>query len=87
MGKKTKLLKDNSFFVTLQEITHKNKIWRAISHEKKTHLAKSCITMKDLMIKFYEKLDGQFLPLYYLAHKKPISLIKLDQTDTIHRIL
>ena len=57
MGKKTKLLKDNSFFVTLQEITHKNKIWRAISHEKKTHLAKSYVTMKDLMRKFDEKLS------------------------------
>ena len=27
---------------------------RRISHEKKTHLGKSCVTMKDLMCKFYE---------------------------------
>ena len=27
---------------------------RRISHEKKTHLGKICVTMKDLMNKFYE---------------------------------
>ena len=29
---------------------------RPISHEKKTHLGKSCVTMTHLMDKFYEKL-------------------------------
>ena len=78
-----KVLKDDLSILPLGEITNKKKKWRYISHEKKTHLAKNCVTMTYLMIKFYEKLDGQFLPLYYLAHKKPISLRKIDQTDTI----
>ena len=33
---------------------HKKKKLRPISHEKKTHLGKSCVTMTDLMVKFYE---------------------------------
>ena len=30
---------------------------RPISHEKKTHLGKSCVTMTYLMVKFYEKIS------------------------------
>ena len=30
---------------------------RPISHEKKNHLGKSCVTMTDLMDKFYEKTE------------------------------
>ena len=34
-----------------------------------------------------QPLASQFIPLYYLAHRKPISLSKLDQTYTIQRLL
>ena len=30
---------------------------RPISHEKKTHLGNSCVTMTDLMNRFYEKTE------------------------------
>ena len=30
---------------------------RTISHEKMTHLGKSCVTMTDLMDKFYETTE------------------------------
>ena len=33
------------------------KKWRAISHEKKSHLGKSCVTMKYLMVKLHEKTE------------------------------
>ena len=86
MKKTPKVFKNDLFIFTLGEITHTQK-WRYISNEKKTKLAKSCVTMTDLMIKLMKKLDDQFLPLYYLAHKKPIYLSKLEQTDTIQRLL
>ena len=38
----------------------KFKIWknlRQISHEKKTHLGKCCVTMTDLMDQFYEMYE------------------------------
>ena len=40
-AKKTKLLKDDSFIMSLEEISQKEKKLRPISHEKKTHLGKS----------------------------------------------
>ena len=52
-----KVLKDDSFIFPLGEILHKDKKWRSLSHEKKTHLTKSCVTMIDLMVTFYEKLS------------------------------
>ena len=55
-AKKSKLLNDDSFIFPLEEISQKGKIIRPISHEKKTHLGKSCVTMTHLMDKFYEKL-------------------------------
>ena len=30
---------------------------RPISHDKKTHLGKICVTMTDLMVKFYGKTE------------------------------
>ena len=30
---------------------------RPISNDKKTHLGKSCVTMTDLMVKVYEKIE------------------------------
>ena len=39
----------------MEEISKKRKIRRPISHEKKTQLGKRCVTMTDLMDKFYEK--------------------------------
>ena len=36
---------------------HRNKKRRPLSHEKKTHLGKSCVTMTYLMVKFYEKTE------------------------------
>ena len=55
--KKSKILNDDSFIFPLKEISHKGKIMRAISHEKKTHLGKICVTMTDLMDKFYETTE------------------------------
>ena len=36
---------------------HRKGKMRPISHEKKTHLGKNCVTMTDLMNKFYEKTE------------------------------
>ena len=52
-----KVLKHDTFILPLREISHKKKKLRPISHEKKAHLAKSCVTMNDLMVKFDEKLS------------------------------
>ena len=53
---KKKLLKDDSFIMSLEEISQEEKHLRPISHEKKTHLGKSFVTMTVLMVKFYKKL-------------------------------
>ena len=45
-----------SFILLLGEISQKGGKMRPISHEKMTHLEKSCVTMTDLMDKFYEKM-------------------------------
>ena len=55
--KKFKVLNDDSFILPLKEISQKGKVMRPISHEKMTHLGNSCVTMTDLMDKFYEKLS------------------------------
>ena len=52
-----KRFNDFSFIFPLEEISQKGKIMRPISHEKMTHLGKSCVTMTYLMDKFYEKLS------------------------------
>ena len=51
------ILKYDSFILPLGEISHKDKKWRAISHEKKSHFSKSCVTMTYFMVKFYEILS------------------------------
>ena len=56
-NKPPKVLKYDSFIFSLGKFLHKKKQLRAISHEKMIHLAKSCVTMNDLMIKFDEKLS------------------------------
>ena len=38
-------------------MSRQGKNTRKICHEKKTHLGKSCETMKDLMDKFYETIE------------------------------
>ena len=43
------------YFAIGRNIT-KGKRMRPISHEKINHLGKSCVTMTDLIVKFYEKL-------------------------------
>ena len=53
---KNKTIKDDSFIIPLGEMSHKETI-RPISHEKKAHLGNSCVTMKYLMVAFYEKLN------------------------------
>ena len=55
--KSPKVLKHDSFILTLGKLYTKKKKLRRISHEKKTHLAKSFVTKKYLMIKFYEKTE------------------------------
>ena len=55
--KKSKLLNDDLFIFPLEEISQKGKRMRPISHEKRIHLGKSCVTMTDLMEKNMEKLS------------------------------
>ena len=38
----------------LEKMSKKGKNMRKMSHKKKSHLGKSCVTMTDLMDKFYE---------------------------------
>ena len=49
-----KISKDFSLILSLEHNFEYTKKFRLISHEKKTHLGKSCVTMTDLMNKFYE---------------------------------
>ena len=55
--KSPKIFKDFAFILPLEEISKEGKKTRKISHEKKTHLGKSCVTMTDLMDKFYETTE------------------------------
>ena len=55
--KSPKIFKDFAFILPLEEISKKGKKTRKISHEKKTHLGKSCVTMTDLIDKFYETTE------------------------------
>ena len=55
--KSPKLFKDSAFILPLEEISKEGKNMRKISHEKKTHLGKTCVTMTDLMDKFYETTE------------------------------
>ena len=55
--KSPKLFKDFTFILPLEEISKEGKNTRKISHEKKTHLGKSCVTMTYLMDKFYETTE------------------------------
>ena len=52
-----KIFKDFAFILPLEEISKKGKKMRIISHEKMTDLRKSCVTMTDLMDKFYETTE------------------------------
>ena len=47
--KSPKLFKDFVFILPLEEISREGKNTIKTSHEKKTHLGKSCVTMTDLM--------------------------------------
>ena len=49
-----KISKDFSLNISLEQNFEYGKKLRQISHEKKTHLEKSCVTMKDLINKFDE---------------------------------
>ena len=49
MPEKPKLLNGDSFILPIEKISQKGKRMRPISHEKKTHLGKSCVTMTYLM--------------------------------------
>ena len=49
-----KITKDFSLILSLENKFEYTKKFRRISHEKKTHLGNSCVTMKDLMNTFYE---------------------------------
>ena len=55
--KSTKTAKDLSSILPLEKMSKKEKNARKISNEKKTHLGKSCVTMTDLMDKFYETIE------------------------------
>ena len=49
MPQKKKSINDDSFMFPLKEISQKEKKMRPISHDKKTHLGKKCVTMTYLM--------------------------------------
>ena len=49
-----KISKDFSFILSSEKNSEYGKNLRQISHEKKTHLEKSCMTMTAWMDKFYE---------------------------------
>ena len=49
-----KITKNISFIISLEQSFEYPKKARQISHEKKTHLGKSCVTMNDFMSKLYE---------------------------------
>ena len=55
--KSPNIFNDFSFILPLEEISQKGKIMRSISHEKMTHLGKSCVIMTDLMDNFYETTE------------------------------
>ena len=55
--KSPKLFKNFAFILTLEEIPKEGKNTRKTSNEKNTHLGKSCVTMTDLMDKFYETTE------------------------------
>ena len=55
--KSPKILKEFVFILPLEEISKKGKNTRKTSHEKKTHLGKSCVTMTDFMEIFYETTE------------------------------
>ena len=50
--KSSKIFKDLSFILPLEQMSKKVKNIGKISHEKNTHLGKSCVTMTYLMDKF-----------------------------------
>ena len=52
--KSPKIFKDFSFILPLEKMSKKGKNTRKISNKKKIYLGKSCVTMTDLMDKFYE---------------------------------
>ena len=55
--KKLKVLDYNSFILPMEKNITEGKKKIPISHERKTNLGKSCVTMTDLMVNFYEKLS------------------------------
>ena len=55
--KSQKIFKDFAFILPLEKISKKGKKMRTISYEKMNHLGMICVTMKDLMDKFYETTE------------------------------
>ena len=51
------IFNDFSFILPSEEISQKGKKMKSISHEKMAHLGKSCVSMIDLMDKFYETTE------------------------------
>ena len=72
--KKSKALNHDSFIFHWKKYHRKKKL-RPISHEKKTHMGKSCVIMTDLMIKFYLKTE--------LSDEKT----EKPKKDKIHRVI
>ena len=56
-NKRPKVLKYDSFIMSLEVIRSKNKKLTSICHDKMNNLAKNCVTMNELMDKFYENID------------------------------
>ena len=55
--KSPKILKYDSFIMSLGEILHKERKLRPISHDKNTHLGKCYVTTTYFMLKCYEKMS------------------------------
>ena len=55
--KSSKNIEGLRIYFTFGRNTKGREEMRKISHEKKTHLGKSCVTMKDFMDKFYETTE------------------------------
>ena len=52
-----KVLKDNSYIMSLEVITSNNKKLTPICHDKMTYLENNCETINKLMNEFYENIE------------------------------
>ena len=79
-----KILKDESFFLSLEGIISNNKKLTPICHDKMTHLAYNCVTMNELMDKFYENTElGDVICENWSKISGKISKTKLEKYQSV----